>query len=110
MFDKMKLYEVLLRPVMTEKATLVKDEQNKIVLDVAPWANKPQIVAAVKAMFGVDVVDVNTMNYRGKVKRVGKHFGKQNNYKRAFLTLKNGSDVDLFGFIGQEATSTSRSS
>lgn len=107
MFDKMRLFEVLLSPVNTEKATAAK-EGNKIVLNVAPWANKPQIAAAVKVMFGVDVLDVNTLVCRGKIKRVGKHFGKQSNFKKAFLTLKNGSDVDLFGFIGQEVSNKAK--
>ena len=102
MFEQAKLYEVLRRPILTEKSAAMRETQKKVLVEVAAWANKDQIVRAVKALFNVDVLGVNTMNYRGKVKRVRQHMGKQRNTKRAFLTLKNGSDVDLFGMLGQE--------
>jgi large subunit ribosomal protein L23 len=102
MFEQAKLYEVLRRPILTEKSAAMRETQKKVLVEVAAWASKDQIVRAVKALFNVDVLGVNTMNYRGKVKRVRQHMGKQRNTKRAFLTLKNGSDVDLFGMLGQE--------
>jgi large subunit ribosomal protein L23 len=97
------LYDVLQRPILTEKSTHLRDSQQKVLVEVAPWANKDQIVHATKVMFNVDVVGVNTLNYRGKIKRVRGHFGKQKNTKRAYLTLAKGSDVDLFGLVGQES-------
>ena len=102
MFEQAKLYDVLRRPILTEKSATMRETQKKVLVEVAGWANKDQIVKAAKALFNVDVLGVNTMNYRGKVKRVRQHMGKQRNTKRAFLTLKNGSDVDLFGMLGQE--------
>jgi large subunit ribosomal protein L23 len=107
MLNQMKLYEVLRRPVLTEKSNGLKDSEKKVVVDVAVWANKHQISSAAKLLFGVDVESVNTLNYRGKIKRLKNHSGKQSNFKRAYLTLKNGSDVDLFGFIGQEVKADS---
>lgn len=102
MFEQTKLYDVLRRPILTEKSATMRETQKKVLVEVAGWASKDQIVRAAKALFNVDVMGVNTMNYRGKVKRVRQHMGKQRNTKRAFLTLKNGSDVDLFGMLGQE--------
>ncbi|MCA9507491.1 MAG: 50S ribosomal protein L23 [Myxococcales bacterium] len=104
MFDQCNVYEVLRRPILTEKCSQMRESQNKILVEVAPWANKYQIVQAAKALFNVEVVDVNTLNYRGKIKRVRQQMGKRKNTKRAYLTLKNGSDVDLFGLIGQEVS------
>src|SRR5437762_14367974 len=102
MFEQAKLYDVLRRPILTEKSSSMRENQKKVLVEVAAWANKDQIVRAVKALFNIDILDVNTLNYRGKIKRVRQHMGKQRNTKRAFLTLKNGSDVDLFGMLGQE--------
>lgn len=102
MFDQINLYEVLKRPILTEKCTALRETQKKVLVEVADWANKKQIATAAKMLFNVEVSDVNTLNYRGKVKRVRQHLGKRKNTKRAYLTLKNGSDVDLFGFVGQE--------
>lgn len=103
MLEKLKLYEVLRKPILTEKCSVMRESQNKILVEVAPWATKHQIVDAAKALFNVEVIDVNTLNYRGKIKRVGQRLGKKKNTKRAYLTLKTGSDVDLFGFVGQES-------
>lgn len=102
MFEQINLYEVLKKPILTEKCAQLRETQNKILVEVAPWANKGQIIDAAKALFDVDVIDVNTLNYRGKIKRVRQHSGKRKNTKRAYLTLKSGSDVDLFGLVGQE--------
>jgi len=96
------LYDVLRRPILTEKCTALRESQKKVLVEVASWANKDHIAQAAKVMFNVDVVAVNTLNYRGKVKRVRQHSGKKKNTKRAYLTLAKGSDVDLFGFVGQE--------
>lgn len=102
MLGQLKLYEVLKRPIMTEKCAALRESEKKVLVEVAGWANKDQIAQAAKLMFNVDVVKVNTLNYRGKVKRVRQHLGKRKNTKRAYLTLAKGSDVDLFGLVGQE--------
>lgn len=103
MIETMNLYEVLRRPILTEKCTALRESQKKVLVEVATWANKDQISQAAKLLFNVDVVSVNTLNYRGKMKRVRQHQGKRKNTKRAYLTLANGSDVDLFGMVGQES-------
>jgi large subunit ribosomal protein L23 len=102
MFEQVRLYDVLQRPILTEKSSELREGQKKILVEVASWANKDHIKKAAKLLFNVDVLSVNTLNYRGKVKRVRQHVGKQKNTKRAYLTLINGSDVDLFGLVGQE--------
>lgn len=101
--EQINLYDVLRRPLLTEKCTSLRETQKKVLVEVADWANKDQIVQAAKALFNVDVLKVNTLNYRGKIKRLRQHFGKRKNTKRAYLTLAKGSDVDLFGLVGQEA-------
>lgn len=102
MLDQINLYDVLRRPILTEKCTELRETQKKVLVEVAAWANKDQIVQAAKVLFNVDVLKVNTLNYRGKIKRVKQHVGKKKNTKRAYLTLEKGSDVDLFGLVGQE--------
>lgn len=104
MLEQSRLFEVIRRPILSEKGNNLREAQKKVLVETASWATKDQIIDAAKLMFKVDVLEVNTMNVRGKVKRVGKHSGKQSNFKKAYLTLKSSSDVDLFGFIGQETT------
>lgn len=102
MFEQVKIYDVLKRPIFTEKIASLRDSQKKVLVEVAVWANKYQIAQAAKLMFDVDVLSVNTLNYRGKLKRVRQQIGKRSDTKRAYLTLAKGSDVDLFGMVGQE--------
>lgn len=106
MLEQINLLDVLKRPVLTEKCTALRETQKKVLVEVAGWANKDQIAQAAKLLFNVDVLRVNTLNYRGKIKRVRQHFGKQKNTKRAYLTLAKGSDVDLFGLVGQETVAS----
>ena len=96
-----KLYDVLRRPLLTEKSTAMKDGDRKVALEVATWADKSQVKRAAEKFFGVEVLSVNTMVCRGKVKRVGKFVGKKNNWKKAIVTLAAGSDVDAFGSAPQ---------
>lgn len=108
MLNQINLYDVLRKPILTEKCTELRESQKKVLLEVASWASKDQIVNAAKLLFNVDVLKVNTLNYRGKVKRLKQHMGKKKNTKRAYLTLKTGSDVDLFGMVGQEIPAESK--
>ncbi|MDF1779521.1 MAG: 50S ribosomal protein L23 [Rhizobiaceae bacterium] len=87
-------YDVITSPVITEKATLVS-EQNKVVFNVAKTASKPEIKAAVEALFGVKVKAVNTLVRKGKVKRFRGTIGKQNDVKKAIVTLVDGESVDV---------------
>lgn len=97
------LSEVLRRPIVTEKATILKEQQRKIVLEVAIDANKNEIKAAAEKFFGATVENVRTSVCRGKIKRVGKTMGKRANTKKAVLTLKEGSDLDVFGVVAAPA-------
>lgn len=92
----MELYEVLRRPLITEKNTLL-GEQNKYCFEVATSANKPQIRQAVEALFNVQVADVNVSNVHGKMRRVGRSRGMTRQWKKAVVTLKPGHRIDLFG-------------
>lgn len=90
-------YEVIKRPLVTEKSSALKAEANKVVFEVARAANKIDIKNAVQTLFGVGVTDVHTMIFRGKNKRVGRSSGRQQNWKKAIVTLKEGADLDVFG-------------
>jgi large subunit ribosomal protein L23 len=87
-------YDVLRRPLITEKSTLVA-EQNKIVFEVAIDADKKQIKDAVEALFKVDVTKVNTILQKGKTKRFRGYAGRRNDIKKAIVTLAEGQSVDI---------------
>ena len=92
----MNLYDVIKKPLLTEKTTLEKDNKNVAAFVVAPDANKIEIKQAVQELFKVEVVSVRTAVAAGKMKRVGKSFGKRANWKKAYVTLKEGSNIDFF--------------
>lgn len=92
----MNIYDVIKKPLITEKTTLEKDARNVISFVVDRNANKIEIKSAVEQLFKVEVVEVNTANIAGKVKRVGRHYGKRANWKKAYVTLKEGNNVDFF--------------
>ena len=87
-------YDVVLSPVITEKSTLVS-ENNQVVFNVARKATKPEIKAAVEALFGVKVTAVNTAVRKGKVKRFRGIVGRQSDVKKAFVTLAEGQRIDV---------------
>ena len=89
--------EVIIRPlIMTEKGEVLKEEQNKVLFQVAINANKKQIKLAVQKLFNVGVTDVNTLIVRGKVSRIGKRTGKRPNWKKAIVTLRDGDTIEFF--------------
>jgi large subunit ribosomal protein L23 len=88
-------YEVLRRPLVTEKSTMLS-ASGKYVFEVAVGANKPQIAEAVEKAFNVHVVEVNTMHVRGKQKRFGKSKGMQASWKKAVVTLQPGEQIQVF--------------
>lgn len=96
-------YDILRRPVLSEKSNLLKDLRHQVTLEVLPGANKKQIKSAAQTLFGVKVLSVNTSVYRGKTKRIGRSFGKCSNWKKAVLTLSTDSDLDVFGVWQQAA-------
>ncbi len=87
-------YDVIVSPAITEKATIAS-ENNQVVFNVAPKATKPQIKAAVEALFGVKVKAVNTLNRKGKVKRFRGTIGRQSDVKKAVVTLAEGDAIDV---------------
>jgi large subunit ribosomal protein L23 len=87
-------YDVIRTPAITEKSTLVS-ENNQVVFNVAKDASKPEIKAAVEALFGVKVKAVNTLVRKGKVKRFKTTIGKQQDVKKAIVTLVEGQTLDV---------------
>lgn len=87
-------YDTLVAPVITEKSTLVA-EDNKIIFRVRMEATKPEIKKAVESLFKVDVTKVNTILVKGKTKRFRGMLGRRSDYKKAIVTLKDGQSVDI---------------
>jgi len=87
-------YDVIISPSITEKSTLLS-EQNQVVFNVAKTASKPEIKAAVEALFGVKVKAVNTLVRLGKTKRFRGFIGKQKDVKKAVVTLAEGQTIDV---------------
>lgn len=89
-----KHYDTILRPVITEKATILS-EQNKVVFQVAMDSTKDQIAEAVEQLFKVEVVKVNTLITKGKTKRFRGILGKRSDVKKAIVTLAEGQSIDI---------------
>ena len=87
-------YDVIVSPAITEKSTLVSDN-NQVVFNVAKTATKPEIKAAVEALFGVKVTAVNTLLRKGKTKRFRGTVGRQSDVKKAIVTLADGQSIDV---------------
>ncbi len=94
-----RLLKVLKAPHVSEKATLAT-ENGKIVLKVATDATKLEIKHAVEALFEVKVDQVRTLNVKGKTKRTGMRMGKRSDWKKAYVTLAEGQDIDFLGAEG----------
>lgn len=94
-YNSRNLADLILKPIVTEKATLLL-EQNKYVFDVVLKATKPEIKAAIESLFDVKVVKVNTSRPPRRKRRVGKFIGYKSQYKRAIVTLNEGDSITLF--------------
>jgi large subunit ribosomal protein L23 len=92
-----RLLKVLLAPHVSEKSTMVSETNNSFVFKVLQDANKAEIKAAVEKLFEVEVQGVRTLNVKGKVKRHGQSFGKRSDWKKAYVVLKEGQDIDFVG-------------
>ncbi|HBO69084.1 MAG TPA: 50S ribosomal protein L23 [Deltaproteobacteria bacterium] len=92
----MNVTEILKRPLITEKATLMKEIVNAVSFAVDSRANKKQIQEAVEKLFKVKVVDVKTMNVPGKTKRRGRTVGRRPGWKKAVVVLKPGDKIEFF--------------
>jgi large subunit ribosomal protein L23 len=90
------LYEVIRRPLITEKTTLLKETQRALCFEVHRDATKPEIKKAVEALFSVKVQDVRVAVVHGKVKRQGRFFGRRPDWKKAYVVLKPGEKMIEF--------------
>ncbi len=91
----MDIYNIIKKPVFTEKAMNLKEHTNKVVVEVHPSVNKTQIKKAFEEIFKVKVETVAVINVKPRVKRVGLHFTKTSRAKKAIITLKAGEKLDL---------------
>ncbi|SMX46608.1 50S ribosomal protein L23 [Maliponia aquimaris] len=94
MSAKAEHYDVIRKPIITEKATMAS-EHGAVVFEVAMDAAKPQIKEAVEALFGVKVKSVNTTITKGKVKKFRGMLGRRNNVKKAYVMLEEGNTIDV---------------
>jgi large subunit ribosomal protein L23 len=92
---EINVYEVLRRPLVTEKGTVLQ-EQNKYMFEVAKGANKPQVKQAVEKAFNVTVKSINIMTVVGKKKRYGRAITQRPDWKKAVVTLKEGDSIQVF--------------
>ena len=95
----MNLYEVIQRPLVTEKGVLKKDEERTLCFQVHPDANKTQVKAAVEKLFKVKVDEVRTATFEGKLRRRGRFSGYRSDWKKAYVRLKAGEKVPDFAEI-----------
>jgi large subunit ribosomal protein L23 len=90
------LYQVLIRPIITEKSTIQKEAANQVTFEVHPNANKVEIRQAVERLLKKKVTKIRTIKVAGKVKRLGRNEGKRRNWKKAIVTLKPGEYIEFF--------------
>ena len=91
-----EVQKIIRRPLITEKSTRQKDENRQYVFEVDGNANKIEIQSAVERLFKVKVLEVRTCNVLGKMKRLGRRFGKRADWKKAVVTLKEGDRIEFF--------------
>ena len=92
-----RLAQVLVAPIISEKATRIGERQNQVLFKVLRDATKPEIKAAVELMFKVEVAEVNTSIQKGKVKKFGRTIGRRDHVKKAFVSLKPGQELNFSG-------------
>ena len=96
-FDEGRLMNVLIAPIVSEKATMVAEKSNVVTFKVLQDATKHEIMAAVQLMFNVEVKGVSVLNTKGKAKRFGKSMGRRGNVRKAYVMLKPGQEINLAG-------------
>lgn len=89
--------EIIQAPLVTEKGSLLSETTNQVLFKVRPDANKIEVKKAVETLFKVKVVKVRMSRYLGKMRRVGRNMGRLPQWKKAYVTLKEGDKIDLFG-------------
>lgn len=90
-----KKYDIIYAPIVTEKTSLLKDNENKYTFKVDPRANKTEIKLAIESIFNVKVESITTANSHPKKKRVGKYTGMTNKYKKAIVKLAEGNSINF---------------
>ncbi len=90
-------HDIIQSPLITEKGSLVSEAAHQVLFRVRPDANKIEVKKAVEALFKVKVVKVRMIRYLGKMRRVGKNMGRLPQWKKAYVTLKEGDKIDFFG-------------
>jgi large subunit ribosomal protein L23 len=95
--DEGRLAQVLVAPIISEKATYIAEKRNQVLFKVLRDASKPEIKAAVELMFKVEVASVQVVNQKGKVKRFGRSMGRRDNVKKAYVCLKPGQELNFSG-------------
>jgi large subunit ribosomal protein L23 len=93
--NQQRLMQVLLAPQISEKATYVADKHEQVIFRVAPDATKPEVKAAVELLFKVEVDSVQIANVKGKQKKFGRFMGKRKNWKKAYVCLKAGQEINF---------------
>jgi large subunit ribosomal protein L23 len=96
-FEEGRLMQVLVAPIVSEKATDVAEKKNAITFKVLRDATKPEIKAAVELLFNVKVQAVNVLNQKGKAKRFGKTVGRRDHVRKAYVTLVSGQEINFGG-------------
>ena len=94
-FPQERLMSVLLAPIISEKATFIADKHEQVVFLVAQDATKPEVKAAVELMFKVEVEKVQIANVMGKEKRFGRFIGRRRHWKKAYVCLKPGQEINF---------------
>ncbi len=90
-----RLYQVLLAPIVSEKATFIADKREQVLFKVTPTATKPEVKAAVEMIFKVQVESVQMLVQKGKKKRSGKVTGRRSDVKKAFVSLAPGQEINF---------------
>ncbi|MFT0532048.1 50S ribosomal protein L23 [Castellaniella hirudinis] len=90
-----RLMQVILAPVVTEKATMIAEKNNQVAFRVVADATKPEIKAAIELLFKVEVDSVQVSNRKGKEKRFGRFIGRRRNERKAYVSLKAGQEIDF---------------
>lgn len=94
-FNDARLLQVILAPQVSEKSTYVADKHEQVIFRVASDATKPEVKAAVELLFKVQVESVQIANVKGKQKRFGRFMGRRSNWKKAFVCLKPGQEINF---------------
>jgi large subunit ribosomal protein L23 len=92
-----RLHQIILAPVVSEKSTRAAEKSNQAVFKVLRDARKPEIKAAVEKLFNVKVEGIRTLNVKGKTKRFGASQGVRSDWKKAYVTLAEGQEIDFLG-------------